>query len=348
MSDVVEHRNARTALVVALGMVLVLLAAGIASVGYLQSRLTGGLEWIEDPFTGLTDRPVPVAQVDEDGEPVRAPVNILVLGSDSRISAGDPEQWQAGAQRTDAIMVVQLSGDRSDLTVMSIPRDSWVEVPGHGMNKINAAFSFGGPTLMIQTVEHLTGIRIDHFAVADFASFSGLTDELGGVEIELTQPLTAGSETLEPGRHELDGEQALTYTRQRYNVAGGDFGRVQRQQNWMRAIMSAASDREVLSSPGRTLSLVQTITRSVAVDQSLTSARMLGLAVTARDLELEDARFLTAPYAGTGWSPDGRQSIVRLDQPRFDEVCAAFAEDRVAEYLDANPDAAPRLGEHVD
>ena len=83
------------------------------------------------------------------------------------------------------MMLVHIPADRASVQVMSIPRDSWVAVPGHGDAKINAAYSWGGPTLMIQTVEQLTGVRIDHIALTDFNSFVGITDALGGVEITL-------------------------------------------------------------------------------------------------------------------------------------------------------------------
>ncbi|WP_418606770.1 LCP family protein [Georgenia sp. SUBG003] len=325
--------------------------AGVAGVSYLQGRLEAGIERIGDPFAPLPERPVNAPRTvvaDGAGAAARPPVNILVLGSDSRISAGDPDRWTAGAQRTDAIMLAQISGDRESLTMMSIPRDSWVEVPGHGTAKINAAFSWGGPTLMIETVEQLTGVRVDHFAVADFESFAELTDELGGVELTLAQPLTAGGATLEEGTHVLDGEQALAYARERYNVDGGDFGRVQRQQNWMRAIMRSMFDRELLTDPGRLMSTLEAVTRSLSLDDGLTVSKMRDLAIGARALRPDSVHFITAPYVGTGRSPDGTQSIVLLDDARMKEVSAAFAEDRIGDYLTAHPDAAPALGDHVD
>jgi LCP family protein required for cell wall assembly len=349
------RRAGRIAVVVALAILLVVAGAGVAGIGFLQARLNAGIERIDDPFAALPDRPVNVPRtVVEANEsekvppPPPSPVNILFLGSDSRISAGDPSNWTAGAQRTDAIMLAQISGDRKSVTVMSIPRDSWVPVPGHGNAKINAAFSWGGPTLMIQTVEQLTGVRIDHFAVADFESFSDLTDELGGVEITLEQPLDAGGTTLQPGTHVLDGEQALVYARERYNVAGGDFGRVQRQQNWMRGMMGAAFNRDVLTNPVQLMGTLDALTRSLALDEGLTIAKMRDLAIGARELRPGSVRFVTAPYIGTGWSPDGQQSIVLLDEPRLKEVSAAFAEDRIGEYLTEHPAAAPALSDHVN
>ncbi|MFH5824249.1 LCP family protein [Georgenia sp. AZ-5] len=340
-----RSRGTRTALVVTLGIVLLLVAGVAGAALFVQSRINAGIERIDDPFAGLTDRPAhpePTAAGDEQ------PVNILILGSDSRISAGDPSQWQAGAQRTDAIMIAQVSGDRQNAFVMSIPRDSWVDVPGHGMNKINAAFSFGGPTLMIQTVEQLTGIPIDHFAIADFESFATLTDELGGVEITLPNGMDSGGVVLEPGTHLLDGEQALAYARQRYDVPGGDFGRVQRQQNWIRGIMQAAFREDVLTDPGRLMSFLQSVTRTVAVDDGFTIGDMTSLALSMRDIRPPDVTFMTAPNAGTGRSPDGAQSIVLLDDARFGALSNAFAADNVANYLEVNPGAVATLGEDVN
>lgn len=354
--SVEERSSSRKVLVATLGILAFLVIAVFAGVGYVQGRLNEGIDRIEDPFAALTDRPTRDSDdggVESDAGESEAPdnraepVNVLFLGSDSRISAGDPTQWEYGAQRTDAIMLAQLSGNRKNATVMSIPRDSWVDVPGHGMNKINAAFSYGGPTLMIQTVEQLTGVRIDHFAVADFESFAALTDELGGVEITLTRTLDVAGEQLGPGTHVLNGEEALTYARERYTLPGGDFSRVQRQQNWMRAILRAAFNRDVLTNPGRLMSFLETVTESLAVDENFTIGEMRDLAISARDLRPENVAFITAPYTGTGWSPDGRQSIVLLDEQTFSEVSHAFAEDTIATYLSANPGRVTRLGGDV-
>lgn len=344
-----RRRKGRLALWIALGLLLVLGLSGIGLVAAFQSRLDANIERFPDPFEGLTDRPSKLIpnHGNDDGDQAE-PVNFLLLGTDSRISAGDPSQWQAGAQRTDAMMLVQLSGDREAVTVMSIPRDSWVSIPGHRDNKINAAFAFGGPSLAVHTVEQLTGVRIDHVAIADFDSFASLTDELEGVDITLTQPLTAGGTTLQPGAHRLNGEQALRYARERKNVAGGDFGRVQRQQNWMRSIMLRTFERDVLTNPARLMGFLETVSKSVAVDENLTIGDMRGLAISARNLRPGGVRFITAPYTGTGWSPDGRQSIVNLDHAALAEISAAFADGTIAEFLEENPDIAPRLGSEVD
>ncbi|GAB2606379.1 LCP family protein [Pseudactinotalea suaedae] len=313
--------------------VLVVVVGGIAGVlGMLQHRITSHLEYIDDPFDTLTNRPIEDAPAS--GE--LAPLNVLLLGSDSRISAGDPGQWEYGAQRTDAIMLVHISGDRESVQVMSIPRDSWVPIPGHGTNKINAAYSFGGPPLMIETVEQLTGVRIDHFAIADFESFAALTDSLGGVEINVGTAFVGHGVRLEAGPQVLTGEQALAYVRERYELPGGDFDRVKRQQNWIRAILRSTFERDVLTDPFALTSLLETAASAVMVDENLSVGTMRSLALSMRDVRPGDLTFLTVPLDGTGWSEDG-QSIVLLDQEPFDALMDAVATDTVADHIRDNP-----------
>ncbi|WP_226920640.1 LCP family protein [Georgenia subflava] len=270
-------------------------------------------------------------------------MTILALGSDSRTSAGDPEEWSFGAQRTDAIMLAQVSGDRRHVSVMSIPRDSWVPIPGWGTHKINAAFSWGGPSLMVQTVEDLVGVRIDHVVIVDFSSFVALTDALGGVDIFLPDGLQHGKAQLVPGTHRLDGAQALAYTRDRTDVPGGDFGRMQRQQNWIRAMFKAASSERLAQNPAGVLGLLETVAANVAVDETFTMTKMRGLAWSMIATDLDDGVFFTAPVAELGRSPDGRQAIVLLDETRLDAIGAAFAEDRVPEFLETHPDGLRQL-----
>ena len=322
--------------VLAIFLVLTLATGGLAL--WVRHSIASGIEFIADPFAGIPTR-APQQKVAAGEEPA---VNILVLGTDSRTSASDPSQWKEGAQRTDAIMIVQVSGDRKTVSVMSIPRDSWVEIPGHGQGKINAAYSYGGPSLTIHTVENLTGIHIDHFAVANFESFVALTDEIGGVRINLKTPQTLAGKELGAGAQVLDGQQALAYTRERSSLPNGDFDRVKRQQTWMRSIVSRVLTNGTLSSPTALYSFLKTASRTVAVDESFTLNQMQSLALETRHLHSNDIAFMTVPTAGTGTSADG-QSIVTLDADADAPLFKAFAEDRVRAYLTEHPDAVELL-----
>ena len=331
-------RGWRIALLSVLAIFLVLTLATGSLALWVRHSIASGIEFIADPFAGIPAR-APQQKVAAGEEPA---VNILVLGTDSRTSASDPSQWKEGAQRTDAIMIVQVSGDRKTVSVMSIPRDSWVEIPGHGQGKINAAYSYGGPSLTIHTVENLTGIHIDHFAVANFESFVALTDEIGGVRINLKTPQTLAGKELGAGAQVLDGQQALAYTRERSSLPNGDFDRVKRQQTWMRSIVSRVLTNGTLSSPTALYSFLKTASRTVAVDESFTLNQMQSLALETRHLHSNDIRFMTVPTAGTGTSTDG-QSIVTLDADADTPLFNAFAEDRVNAYLTEHPDAVELL-----
>ena len=322
--------------VLAIFLVLTLATGGLAL--WVRHSIASGMEFIADPFADIPTR-APQQKVAAGEEPA---VNILVLGTDSRTSASDPSQWKEGAQRTDAIMIVQVSGDRKTVSVMSIPRDSWVEIPGHGQGKINAAYSYGGPSLTIHTVENLTGIHIDHFAVANFESFVALTDEIGGVRVNLKTPQTLAGKELDAGAQVLNGQQALAYTRERSSLPNGDFDRVKRQQTWMRSIVSRVLTNGTLSSPTALYSFLKTASRTVAVDESFTLNQMQSLALETRHLHSNDIRFMTVPTAGTGTSADG-QSIVTLDADADAPLFKAFAEDRVSAYLTEHPDAVELL-----
>lgn len=321
-----QRSRGRKALAALLVIALVVVGGSLGAFYLLRNRFDHQIERF-DAFGGVTKRPTPVA-VDEEHQPI----NFLILGSDSRLSKGDLSKIEYGQQRSDALMVAQLSGDRTAVTVMSIPRDSWVEVPGHGMAKINAGLSYGGIPLAIQTVENLTNIHLDHVMLVDFESFTQLTDELGGVTINTRD-----------GAEHMNGEQALTFAQTRKTLPQGDFDRVRRQQAWMRAIAQSVFNQDILTSPTKMYGLLDIITKTTLMDETLTMSTLQSLALESTSLRPGSVRFITAPYAGTGWSPDGKQSIVNLDMAKARPVFEAFAAGRAAEFLDENPGAAPSL-----
>ncbi len=136
----------------------------------------------------------------------------LSVGSDARASA--PEGVAAGG-RSDAIMLARFSADRQHAQVISVPRDSWVDIPGYGMDKLNAAYAYSAPTLLIQTVEQLTDVRIDHYVAINFEGLIQVTDDLGGVDVVVAETTSNGPYTVPAGVNHLDGDQARGYLGQR-------------------------------------------------------------------------------------------------------------------------------------
>jgi LCP family protein required for cell wall assembly len=324
---------------IGLGVCMLVLLLGVVGTGfYVQHHLTGQLGRIDNAFTGLTDRPSKPTT----GTAASA-VNILLMGTDRRsevhttgTSAG-ADEWVPGLQRSDTLMVLHIDGDRHGATVISLPRDSWVYVPGYGMNKINAAFSFAGPSLAVATVEKLTHLRIDHLATIDWEGFKELTDTLGGVTVTVPATVTdsARDVTWTKGVHNLDGEEALTYVRQRYGLPGGDLDRTRRQQYFLRTLMVQSIEDGVLTDPRKIYTFLNTLTRNMSVDSDWSVGDMRGLMLSLRGMQTQDVGFLNAPVAGTGM--EAAQSVVYLDTVTNRSLWKAVRDDDVAHWVAANP-----------
>jgi LCP family protein required for cell wall assembly len=289
-----------------LGLVLAVAIGGGA--WYLTNRYAGNIDRVANVFDGLDEGSRPAVPSPTNAAVTGDPTTFLLVGSDTRAEIAPGELPDA---RSDAIMIARFSGDRAHAQVISIPRDSWVDIPGHGKNKINAAYAFGGPTLLIQTVEQLTGVRIDHYAAIDFDGLIQVTDDLGGVDVVVQETTSNGPYTFTAGLNHLDGDQARWYVGQRYDLPGGDFDRVKRQQNYLRAMFTKLFGQDVFSSPGTLDSTLVAVTSAVAVDDSLGNGDLLSMAYSMRGLRPADVQFFTAPVLGTG--REGAASVVYLD-----------------------------------
>ncbi|MCO7220237.1 LCP family protein [Klenkia sp. PcliD-1-E] len=309
--DEPRPRHRRTALrraLVGLGVITSVLALAVGGgAWYLTDRYAGNIASAGDVFDSI-DASARPAQATPETPAAAEPVTFLLVGSDTRADIVGTELPDA---RSDAIMVVRLSGDRHHLQVISIPRDSWVDIPGYGKNKINAAYAYGGPPLLIQTVENLTGVRIDHYAAISFEGLISMTDALGGVDVTVAETTSWGPYTFTAGVNHLDGDMARWYVGQRYYLPGGDFDRVKRQQNYLRALFGKLFTAGTFTSLDQIDSVLTTVTGSIAVDDSLSTTDLLGLALSARDLTPADIDFFTAPVMGTG--TEGAASVVYLD-----------------------------------
>jgi LCP family protein required for cell wall assembly len=259
-------------------------------------------------------------------------LNILLLGSDTRGELDD-EIDDIRGQRSDTIMVAHISSDRESVQVMSIMRDNWVEIPGHGYNKINAAMAFGGIPLVIQTVEGIIDSRIDHVAIIDFEGFKGLTDALGGVTVDNPREFTSrhGKTHFAQGTIELNGTEALEFVRERYAFPDGDYSRVANQQLFVKAMVKEVLSRDTLTSPAKILDSVDAFAPYMKVDEGLSATALSSLGYSMRNLRADDMSFFTSPNLGTG--REGSASVVKPDWDELAKVAEAFKSDTLGEYL---------------
>ncbi|MHA3683357.1 LCP family protein [Leucobacter sp. HY1910] len=324
-----KRKGLRNTLIV-LGSLVVLLGIA-AGIGYaVLSSSFNSIERVSIAQAPELKRPEAVAP--EPGE--KAPVNILLLGSDSRES-NDPNASveDLGNFRSDTIMVAQISPDRKNVTFMSIMRDNWVEIQGHGEAKINAAVSFGGVPLAVNTVENFVGARIDHVALVSFDSFKGLTDALGGVKVNNSQEFTAkhGGQTFAQGEITLDGKDALSFVRERYAFADGDYQRARNQQAYLKGVMKKLLSKDTLTDASKISGTFDALSPYLTLDEGLTLPTAVGLGFDMRQLKSDGMTFFTSPTLGTGTSSDG-QSIVVPDQAALEGVRAAFRDGTLSEY----------------
>ncbi|MDP9239640.1 MAG: LCP family protein [Actinomycetota bacterium] len=311
------------------GIVVLVVGVSAVAVTVLADRYDQNVQRIPDVFTKVpaAARPQPV---------VAKSTNIVLVGSDSRAgqqttgSGGNADATSPIGQRSDTLMVVHLDAGRKNGWVISFPRDSWVDIPGHGKNKINAAFAFGGPSLLIQTIEELTQIHIDHYMQIDFDGFKNMTDAVGGVDVNVPTAFRSGQYNFHQGRQHINGEQALQFVRERHSLPSGDFDRIRNQQAFLRALMGKATSQGSLFNPVRLNSLLGAVSRSVSVDDGLSGGALRSLALSLRSLGGDNVTFLTVPVTGTGRV--GAASVVFLDAAADRRLYDAARHDTMAAY----------------
>ena len=303
------------ALSVLLALVVVLMIGVGSWVWVLNSKIDDIPRFPYDPERA--DRP-PRTQ---DGEAL----NVLLVGVDGR-GEDVREQLQAGdtGLLSDTMMILHLDEDHESTQVVSFPRDSWVEIPGHGQAKLNAAFSWGGPELLVHTLEDTLDIFIDHVAVLDFEGFKAITDTVGGVELEV-----AGE-----SRH-FDGDEALEYVRERKTLPGGDFDRIDRQQNFLRTVLHEVTRTGTRINPLTVTNLIGDLGTLLVLDDDFTNDEIRSIGIDVVTNGADDVDWMTAYTDGTGTSADG-QSIVLLDVENTRELMAAISTDRFDDYLEDN------------
>jgi LCP family protein required for cell wall assembly len=252
------------------------------------------------------------------GRPAETPGQTwLLVGSDSRegLSAAERKKLHAGnagGRRTDTIILLHKPSDGGPPTMVSLPRDSYVPIPGHGRNKLNAAYAFGGAPLLAQTVERVTGIRLDHYTEIGFGGFVGVVDAIGGVELcppKAIKDKKAGLK-VKAGCQEMDGPTSLGYVRARYFDPKGDLGRVERQQAFLSAIFARASSPGVLLNPFRFIPLGNSATKALTIDQRDGPLDLVRFALVMRSVSGDGGKKVTVPVANPNFSTSAGSSVL--------------------------------------
>lgn len=341
-TGVTPRRKTRTrrALMVGLLIMILLVPGSVGAYFFSMANIYDSeTVKIEDAFPAEASR-VPATETPAG---VSAPLNILVMGSDSRDKTEGSASAKAAAgsasnQRADTLMLLHIPADRAHIYSVSLMRDLWTDIPDHGQAKINSALAFGGVPLMVQTVESLLQQRIDHVVSLDFAGFKGLTDALGGVEVDVKVPFTSvrGGKTyvFNKGVNTLNGAEALVFVRERYAFPDGDYQRVRNQQAYLRAIIAKTFDGGTLGNPITLAKVLSAVSPYLSVAPKLDSVELGSLAFSLRDIRSRDTVFFTLPTAGVGTSKDG-QSIVLPDTGAIGELKAALSADKLGDFVAA-------------
>ncbi|MGX7826699.1 LCP family protein [Actinokineospora sp. 24-640] len=267
---------------------------------------------------------------DYEGRPAAgAGTNWLIVGSDSREDLSEERQKElsTGApqgRRTDTIMLMHIPDNDTPPTLVSLLRDSYVPIPGKGRNKLNAAYAFGGPQLLAQTVEISTGLRLDHYIEIGLGGFADLVDAVGGVEMCLKDPIKdplAGI-NLPAGCQELAGAEALGYVRTRVGPRA-DLDRVIRQREFISALTDKATSFGTIVNPFRMFPLLVAAPDAVTVDEGDSLHNLLPLAMA---MGSSDLLTTTVPMGG-GERVQGVGAVIRWDKAKALRLFEALGTD---------------------
>lgn len=321
------------------GILLPLIIVVVICVGYLiaghyynkADEAIGNIDRKADimPSTTPSARPTPTSTPSKTVS--TEPINVLLMGSDIR----DGEK----SGRSDTIMVAHIPADRKSIELVSIPRDMYVDIPGHDKQKINAAYSLGGDSLTAQTVQDFMGIDIDHVAIIDFKGFVNMVDTLGGVDIDNPFEGCDSNQRVcwKRGPQTLDKEKALQYVRWRHGLPNGDINRSQNQQRVVKAIIEKVINEGAISNPNMLIDMMNDLSEYITVDDQLTNSEIRKIAMSMRVTSSGDIKTITAPVAGFETVPKyGDVDVV--DEKKMNELRQAFAEDDVKSYYEKHKD----------
>ncbi|WP_245654999.1 LCP family protein [Streptomyces catenulae] len=327
-----RRRRSRLGRAVRACCVLLVLSVGGGAGAYAwaDSRLDSTVD-----LAALPDRPAPGKGT-----------NYLIVGSDSRagLSAKQAQDLHTGSgidaegRRTDSMMVLHTGAHGT--TITSLPRDSWVVIPAYvdprtgihhrpARNKLNAAFSLGGPKLLVRTIESNTGLRLDHYTEIGFAGFVGIVDAVGGVRMCVNRHVVDEKSGLDltRGCHTLSGRQALAFVRQRHQEKQGDLGRSRNQRKFLAALAAKAASRDVLLNPSALVGTAGAGLKTLIVDRSTGLPRLTRLFEALQDASSGRGRQLNVPISGFGVGTS-KGSVVVWDKAKAHRLFAELRADR--------------------
>ncbi|MFC4496028.1 LCP family protein, partial [Streptomyces ovatisporus] len=344
----------------------------VALTGVLCAALTCGAALAPGPAGGrgpATEGKDPVRDaisgLPESGRPADRPgTNILLVGLDRRdgIDKATRNRLHVNGQQcdcADVMMLLHISADRDRVSVVSIPRDSYVRFAAHRdkgdgfgkirgrttrhAGKINSAHAHGGPALTVRTVEQATGVRVDHYAETDFVGFEKTVDRLKGAEVCTDKPLQDKNSGLKlaKGTHILDGNRTLRYVRARHLDPPGDLARVRRQQHVLGELMRTLAGDRFAGDPVELIRAANSLRQAVRTDSTLTVGRLAGFARDMRGLDAEQTEFATVPIGDFDHRAPVWGSSLRWDGPR---ARALFADLRADRPITGNPATGAKPG----
>ncbi len=286
-----------------MALVAVLAVSGIVINAWVEQRITH-----VDALSGAANTP---------GQ------TYLIVGSDSR--EGWMDDGTVGA-RTDTIMLINQPA-HGPTALISIPRDSYVDIPGYGQNKINAAFAFGGPQLLVQTVEQLSGLTIDRYVEVGFLGVENVVNGLGGVDLCYDADVNDPYSTLvwQAGCHQTDGATALAFSRWRHGDLLGDIGRVLRQQQVVSAVAKKTMSPSTFLNPFKAKTVAEAGLDSFRVSNGTHALDLARMAMVFNAARGADAVTGTPPISSIDYRVDGVGSCVLLNPDTIGEFWAQIA-----------------------
>ncbi|WP_262402789.1 LCP family protein [Actinomadura sp. CNU-125] len=326
--------------------------------------LTSGGAWaFQNYVTGAIDK-ISIDGLDPDAGGVEGPMTVLIAGVDRRdgLTKEQIKSAKLGrfpGERSDTMLLLHVSEDRKRISVVSLPRDSFVTIPAHESNgsegakgskvparpgKLTWAYQFGGASLAVKTVKRATGVSIDHYVEVNFFGFVKMVDALGGVDVCVEEPVNDVKSGLRmpAGTSHVDGMKALAFARTRYSLTGGsDLGRIERQQQFLAAMMKRALSTDTLKNPVKSTKFLNAALDTLTVDDRL-AEDLPAMVDEMRELSTDDLSFAKVPlenpdHMATLWNAGAPQSTVKWDKAQAQELFQKIENDKPL----ASPEPTP-------